>query len=572
MQLLDEVKLSAGNLENDSSCSAFPSSLLSADNPTFDKYLKSRSEAISSAISKIFVQSTVTAPQTSQLQARITHLLSLEKNHVNELEKARLEREQTEERLETASMRYMVAEKKLDRAKSLTVAKLERQAIAGGRNEIGSGLGSGIDGSSKSDLPNGQNDNSESLAEAETARKEALAISAKQQEQLEQLAAENEKLTSQVTALSSRLSHLGDDDYARTDLFKHLKSQHDDVIKRINDLEATNIELRAEAEKLQAERTAYRVQLDTESQTVISEKEVQLSQAENNVARIRAARDELQADLQMRKAAQGQERTSVTQIKQLVAAKEDRIKALESEIDRLRKSDSNEVSGASKDLDQLSVDDLRTKYSNIERQYNMLNEELASMGTAFKKASSSASQRTNHLSELEEKVTRLGAEKSKADQKYFAAMTAKNTRDQEVKTLRTQNSKSTEIVSQLKDAEAATRALVVNLEKHVAEVRDALNNTTKQQRISQQQATERGILVDGLKNQVDELKTNLTVKDTSISTASSTARKAEVEVEQLKARLEETRKGLDMWKTKGLGNQSGEYEMLRVCRSTQASV
>ncbi|MCJ1472877.1 E3 ubiquitin-protein ligase bre1 [Lambiella insularis] len=572
LQLLDEVKIFTGKLDNDTSYSAFPSSLLSADNSTFEKYLKSRSEAISSTISRLFVQSTATIPQTSELQARIAHLLSLEKSHVNELEKGRLEREQTEERLETASMRYMVAEKKLDRAKSLTVAKLERQAIASGRSDTGSGLAGGTDGSGKNDLPNGQSDNSESLAEAETARKEALAASAKQQEQLDQLATENEKLTSQVTALNSRLSHLNDDDYARTDLFKHLKSQHEDVIKRINDLEATNIELRAEAEKLQAERTSYQIQLDTESQAAVSEKELQLTRAESDLSRIRAARDELQADVQIRKAAHNQERASVAQIKQLIAAKEDRIRALESEVERFRRSDSDGAPSLSQDIEQLSVEDLRAKYSNLERQYKMLNEELTSMGTAFKKASSTTSQKINHLSELEERVTRLTAEKSKADQKYFAAMSAKGARDQEVKTLRTQNSKSAEIVSQLKDAEAATRAVVVNLEKQVAESKDALTNVVKQQRASQQQATEKGILVDGLKNQVDELKTTLITKDSLISTTSGSARKAAVEVEQITARLEETRKGLDMWKTKGLGNQSEEVEMLRnllictVCR------
>ncbi|MCJ1321038.1 E3 ubiquitin-protein ligase bre1 [Xylographa vitiligo] len=563
-QLLDEVKLAAGKLEAGAPYTAFPSALLSAETSAFDKYLKSRSEAISSAISQIFAQSPTATPQISDLQTRITHLLSIEKKHVNELEKSRLEREQTEERLETASMRYMVAEKKLDRAKSLTVAKLERQAIAGGRSEAGSGLGGGIDGANKNDLSNGQVESSENIVEAETARKEAVAASEKQKEQIEQLATENEKLLSQVTLLTSKLSHLNDEDYARTDLFKHLKSQHEDVIKRINDLEATNNELRAEAEKLQAERTAYRIQLDTESQAAITEKELQLARAETDLNRIRAARDELQADVNTRKNTQGQERASFTQMKQLGAAKEDRIKALESEIDRLKSTTLDSAASGTVDQDNISHDELRTKYTNMERQYSMLNQELASMGATFKKVSNSASQKINHLSELEEKAMRLSAEKSRADQKYFAAMKAKDAREQEVRTLRAQNSKSSDIVSQLKDAEAATRALVVNLEKQLAETKEALNNTAKQHRTSQQQANEKSILVDGLKGQVDELKTSLTAKDSSLSVVSNTARKAEVEVEQLKARLEETKKSLDMWKTKGLGNQSGEYEMLRV--------
>ena len=91
----------------------------------------------------------------------------------------------------------------------------------------------------------------------------------------------------------------------------------------------------------------------------------------------------------------------------------------------------------------------------------------------------------------------------------------------------------------------------------------------KQQRMSQQQVIEKNIFIDGLKAQVDELKASLVSKDNSYSTVSNTARKAEVEVEELRVRLEETKKSLDMWKTKGLGNQSGEYEMLRVCWTKQ---
>jgi len=551
----------AGKTGNIKPYQSFPSSLLSADTPTFEKYLKSRSEALLSTISQILAENNLSTSEISDLQAHIVRLLSTEKEHVIEVEKSQLETKQIEERLVQATKRYMKAETRLDRAKHATVAKLEKQSMGSGRGE------GGADDNKKDDLPNNeQGVSNESLVEVESARKEAVAASNKQQEQLELLSAENEKLTNQVTTLTTRLTHLTDDDYARTDLFKHLKSQHEDVIKRINDLEATNVELRAEAEKLQAERTAHRVQLDTEAQAAISEKELQLTRAENDLARIRTARDELHADVQMRKATQDQERASIGQIKQLATAREDRINALESEVERIRiqLGQSENFTPNQTGVDQIPLEELKAKYSNLERQYTMLNQELTSMATAFKKASNAASQKTGNLSELEDKVMRSGAEKSRADQKYFAAMKAKDAREQEIRTLRAQNSKSADIVSQLKDAEASTRALVVNLEKQVAETKEALTNITKQQRSSQQQAAEKTILMDGLKNQVDELKASLVAKDTLLSTSSSTARKAEVEVEQLKVRLEETKKSLNSWKSKGLGNQSEEYEALRV--------
>ena len=566
--MLDEVKILVSQLDNDTSFQAFPSALLTTDLPTFSEHLKSRSSEISSAISQLFSRSMGVSPEVSELQGRIAQLLAAEKGHITELEKTRLERDEYIDRLEKASLRYMLAEKRLDRAKSATVAKLEKQAIYGGGNAQGSGMGGATEGSGggQDESVNIKSESGDDLFEAEEARKEAVAASAKQKEQLEALEMENKKLMTQVTTLNNRLSRLTDDDYSRTDLFKHLKSQHEDVIKRINNLEATNVQLREEAEKLQAERTAFRLQLENESQAAVADKEAQLAQAENDLARIRAARDELIADVSMRKATQNQEKASVEQVKELANAKEERIRALESQIVRLSAQigQPNGVASPEPIPEDVPTDELHSKYANLESKYKMLSQELQSMGTAYTKASTLASQKVTNLSALEEKVTRLGAEKSKADQKYFAAMKSKEARDQEVRTLRAQNSKSSDIVSQLKDSEASVRALNINLEKQIAELKESLTAMTNQQRTCQQNVNERNITLEGFRMQVEELKKTLLAKDTSASTVSSAHRKAEVEIEKLNVRLEETQKSLESWKTKGLGNQSGEYEMLRV--------
>ena len=544
----------------------FPSSLLSADNVTFEKHLSSRSDAISSAISHLFRRIPEAPPEITQLQTRISQLLSAEKEHLNELEKSRLDREQLVERLETASIRYMTAEKRLDRARSMTVAKLEQQAMAGGRSEAGSGLGGGVDGlgSGSADSPNGLAVDSERLAEVELARKEAMAASAQKQEQINKLAAENEKLFAQKTAMTIKLSGLSDDDYAHTDLFKHIKSQHEDLIRRLNDLQAAHDHIREEAEKLRVERTSYKIQLEAESQQAVNEKDQQLARAESDLARIRTARDELHAELAIRKAGQDQERSSFKQFKQLLAAREERIKTLESETERLRIQLGQSPAAATADLDELSKEELKLKCANVNQQNAMLNQELRSMGTAFQKANAIAVQKISESVNVEETTKRLNAEKEKANQKYFATMKLMEAKTIECRTLRAQNAKSSDIVSQLKEAEAATRSSVVNLEKTLSETKEALNSMTKQYRTAQQQATEKGIVVEGLKKQVEDMKKALVTKDTSMSSTLSSLRKAEVENEELKAKCDELKKSAESWKTKGLGNQSGEYEMLRV--------
>ena len=438
-----------------------------------------------------------------------------------------------QERLETASMRYMIAEKKLDRMKSATVAKLERQALHGGGNENGSGLGGNTD-SAKSEGAKAQVD-SVALAQVETELKETLAASAKQLEQFKQLEKDNQDLSTQISQLRLKSSQHSDEDYANTDLFKQAKKQLEDVVHRVNGLEATNTELRLQAKKLQAERAAYRTEVDAELQGSMTEKDLQLTKAESDLARIRAARDELYAELQVRKQAQDQEKNSTEQMRQFLTAKDERISAMELELERLGDSQTD----VSDTINDLPIEELRKKYATMEKQYSMMNQELKAMSTAYKKLSSSVSQKVSNLAEMEEKVARAAAEKSKADQKYFGAMKLKDAREQEVRILRAQNSKSSEIVAQLKELEASSRQLVHTLEKQNAESKDAFTILENKQQAIQAQISEKHATAESLKKQMDEMKAMLQAKETDKATMAASLRTAEVEVEKLKVSIVE---------------------------------
>ncbi|KAL4950039.1 BRE1 E3 ubiquitin ligase-domain-containing protein [Aspergillus filifer] len=567
-QLIDEIKVLLGSPDGESKDrSSFQSSLQFEDVDNFEKHLKSRSDDIRDIISRLLAKSSTFPPEVSILQSQLARKLAEEKATLAELNKALSEKQQLEESLEEASLRYMVAEKKLDRARSVTVAKLEKQYIFGAQRPGGE---SAPVNREEPPATNGATPTGERTPDSDETYKLA-AISEKQKEQLQKLEAENANLLSQITEISIKKTKLTDDDYAHTDLFKLLRSQYDDVVKRINNLEAVNVQLREEATKLRSERTAYRNEVDEETQAVVAEKEAQLMKTENDLARIRNTRDELLADQQMRKSAQEQERTATLKIQELADAGKAQIAALESEVERLRIELGREKAEQA-NIDDLAIEELRTKYSNLERQYSMLNTELASMQTACKKYSSLASQKVTDFSALEEKMARLAAEKSKADQKYFGAMKSKEAREMEVRTLRMQNAKSSDIVSQLKESEAATRSLLANMEKQVSETKEALNSMVNKFHASQQQLTENNITMDGLRGQITELKALSVSKDSTLATTSSACRRAETEVEGLKASLADTKKSLDNWKNKSLGNSSSEYEMLRslalctVCR------
>ncbi|KAI9790405.1 MAG: E3 ubiquitin-protein ligase bre1 [Peltula sp. TS41687] len=576
-QLLDELRTVVGGTENielpvqNGEGQHFASALMFSNSEEFQGHLQSHAKAIKSTVSQIFnTVPRASSPDVSSLQERVLSLLAAEKEHEAEVDRLRSERDQIEEELSTASLRYMVAERRLDRLKSQPVAKLEQQSILGGSSQT---VGTGSH--STNAIKREGSDATEINAEIETARKEAVAVSEKQREQLDKLEAETENLTERVTTLTVKISNLSDDDYARSELFKYMKSQYEDVIKRINHLEATNVQLREEAASLQAERTAYREKLERESQAPIGELEQKLARAEIDLARIRAARDELGADVSIRKATQDREQGAYDHMKELVAAREDRIKALESEIERMRLQvgQSNHEPATAEELNGLNLEELMTKYRTLEKEYSLLNNELPSMGAAWKKASTLAAKKVADSSALEEKLARLQAEKAKADQKYFATMKLNESREAEVKTLRAQNLKSSEIIAQLKEVEATTRQLLQNLERQLQETKDALTALTTQNRNLQHQITQSNITTGGLRTQVTELTATLRQKDTTLGASQKSQRRLETDLEQAQVRLAEMEKSVDRWKSKAAGNESEEFEMLRtlclcgVCKS-----
>ena len=560
-QLIDEVKLMAeGDGDEDMQLSSLPSSLFFADQAEFEDHLTSRSNDIRSIISSLFSRTRSFTPNIVELQKRMSQLLAAEKEHAFELERAQEEKTDLESRLETASLRYMVAEKKIDRAKSTTVAKLEKQALLGGANASTNTEGNAaIKKEEAAATTNGVTDNTEELAEMEREFNKASATSEKQKQQLEKLQEENAKLTIQITELTAKSSTMTDEDYAKTELFKQFKMQYEDVVKKLNDLEAKSSTLKDENQKLNSERTIFRNQMDAEMRATVAEKDQQVGICDANLTRIRAERDNLLADQSIKKATIDQERDAIKKIQDLNSALEDRVKALESENQRFNTE--NGMPEEASDSESLGEHELRSRYHALNQKYQLLNGELASMSSAFQKTQKLAGQKMSEMNNLEEKVQRLSAEKAKADQKYFAAMKSKETREGEVRTLRLQNSKSSEVMVQMKESEASARALVVNLEKQVAELKEAHTSKTTDHRNIQQQKSAQDVEVTRLTSQITELKQQLTAKDAQSSTISNSCRSAEVEAAELQTLLDDTRRSLETWKSKS--GQSEQYEMLR---------
>jgi E3 ubiquitin-protein ligase BRE1 len=101
----------------------------------------------------------------------------------------------------------------------------------------------------------------------------------------------------------------------------------------------------------------------------------------------------------------------------------------------------------------------------------------------------------------------------------------------------------------------------MTLEKQLAEMKEALTVKTNEYRTVQQQNITQGLEVSRLNSQVTELKNLLMTKDSKLATTSSLCRTSEIEIEELKTALKDTRRNLESWKNKS--GQSEQYEMLR---------
>lgn len=473
------------------------------------------------------------------------------------LDQLNTEKDQLSEQLNAATLRYFKAEKKLDRAKSSQVQKLEQQAFANATRPAAAAAAAASEGGSEQPESNGASD--ELLQKYE----EVTASASKQKEQLDAILSEVKSLQDENSGLKARRENLTDEDFLRTDVFKQFKAQNEDLIKRINNLEATNKQLRDEAEKFQAERTAFKSQLEADANQITQDLEADIMARDQDLARVRSARDEILAENTQRKAGMEQERSSMEQIKELVGAKDDRIAALESEISRLKGAEDVEMSSVD-DGQDLSPEELQQKYKKLMQDFQSINQELPSIEKAYKRMKDLAQKKVMDSVALEEKVAVLIAEKSKADQKYFAARKDADTRNNEIRSLRHQNGKSAEIIAQLKDLESQNRVLLSNLEKQVADLKQSNATIHAENKKMESASLESSRRCDSMNRQISELTSLVKSRDNASAVVRERNTMQEAEVEKLKVRIEHANKDRDNWKSKALSNSSEEEEMLRV--------
>lgn len=151
----------------------------------------------------MFSSSSHPPPDIVSLQSQLAEALAAKKAMQIERDRDRTEKDQLTEGLEAATERYMMAEKKYDRAKSTAVARLEKQALLGAQKPSSNEIS--VIKREESET-NGMLENTETIAKFEEANNKLMAVSQKQREHVESLETENAALNSRLSELTVKVS------------------------------------------------------------------------------------------------------------------------------------------------------------------------------------------------------------------------------------------------------------------------------------------------------------------------------------------------------------------------------
>lgn len=253
------------------------------------------------------------------------------------------EKDDKDDRLTDTMMRLLSLEKKLDRSKSLTLAKIEAQATQRATEEsqepdaqengnTPSRPNSRVCPSTKANLMQQVNNrNSAELENANAINRAALAVV---KEECATLLREKSSLLQQLSQITMKVRlkvyETANEEFAsptrdeveKTEVYKSLVAQVEHLSLEVARLESSSQQLREEYTALRTERTKYKEELLAEHKLAMDEANGQILRIERDLTRVRGVRDELHQEIQNRKAREDETLQSAREISEIADSRE----------------------------------------------------------------------------------------------------------------------------------------------------------------------------------------------------------------------------------------------------------
>lgn len=282
---------------------------------------------------------------------------------------------------------------------------------------------------------------------------------------------------------------------------------------------------------------------EEEKQKIVSN----FAKLESDLIRIRTARDELLSKISVLEA----EKNGLDVTKELQSI----IEAQKEQIENI---------SFSKKLDEMEEENGVTNDPEALKKNNtILTNELKELEKAFKHLQSITIKKVNGAVESESIVNKFKVEKSKADQKYFAAMRSKDSILQENKTLKSQVSKLNELITTLKDSEALSQQRFENLEKSLKNLKKVEFFKTYE---TEQYETKLNELEKKHKNEVSrnqEVKDLLNDYKTKNDELVKLKAEQAITISKLESNVKSQEKTINRFKSTGVLDDQSEVDSLR---------
>ncbi|VBB85493.1 E3 ubiquitin ligase, putative [Yarrowia lipolytica] len=435
-----------------------------------------------------------------------------------------------EHEAQTMKNQYLAAAKKLDRYKSPTVKLIEGEDVEEKAEENGDQKTAQMEEKKETEDSPDTKDTGDTKALRETIQV--------QEEQMKELDAKIAALEHEASLFNAKMADLSESDLLdHSGAFKAAKEQLSDKTGQILALEKSRDAISAEKMALDENRQQYRSTIKREFEKRESELRSQLSRAETDLVRIRTARDEILADLSQKKATEADKLKTIESLKELGEVYKLRIGTLESEVQRWRK-EGNEGVNMSSNVEGKSLEELKKEVTVLTLTNQSLMAEIPGMEAAFVSAQKMAENKALDVADRESRLTKLLAEKAKADEKYFAAMRHKDALGAENAKLKAQMVKSSELVNQLQEVDAKTRAKIDVLEKTLSEY---VSLHAKQQEAAKRltsQVAEKTHMLNGAQKYLTTLKEEMKQQGTKLSVGEHRARKLALDNAKLTKQIE----------------------------------
>lgn len=306
-------------------------------------------------------------------------------------------------------------------------------------------------------------------------------------------------LQKEISGLRSGLSNLSEDDLKGSPAYQSVITRNSELTAQLNQVKFNSSKIESQLYDMESNLTAHKKQLEDDAKSQIAANAAYITKLESDINRIRADRDKHRSENNILKAEKGKTELC-DEYRQLN-------ESLQKRLDELIVASKIEM-----DPEDGSVDDIKEETPDkisLIRKNKLLIKELKQMEEAFTSIRKSFATKLSKYVESDAYINKLSVEKSRADEKYFQAMRAKDALTAQNKILKGSITKQADLIDVLKSNE---KRLIEKLDvekslySKLKEVESLYTNDLTYQKNASREAE---IKLSSTKKEFDSLKTEL---------------------------------------------------------------